>query len=218
MGEWWTYGPEDFLMFSPRAYWRMFALANGALWPLPLAGPALALAAGLLCLRAGGKRFALAMLAVLWAFVGWAFLWSRYAVINWAVFYIAPLFALQAMLLALAAASGPGAPHPPAPRQVVGGLLVALAAAYPLFAPLTGRPLSEAEVFGTAPDPSAIGTLGVLLLAGGRAALWPVPVLWCSFSAATLWTLGTAQSALPFAAAVAALAAALFWRGGSARS
>ncbi len=36
MSEWWTYRPEDFLLFSPRVYWRMFELHNAALWPLHL--------------------------------------------------------------------------------------------------------------------------------------------------------------------------------------
>ena len=36
MSEWWTYRPEDFLLFSPRVYWRMFELHNAALWPLQL--------------------------------------------------------------------------------------------------------------------------------------------------------------------------------------
>ena len=44
MSEWWTYRPEDFLLFSPRVYWRMFELHNAALWPLQV----LALAAGLI--------------------------------------------------------------------------------------------------------------------------------------------------------------------------
>ena len=44
MSEWWTYRAEDFLLFSPRVYWRMFELHNAALWPLHL----LTLAAGLL--------------------------------------------------------------------------------------------------------------------------------------------------------------------------
>src|SRR5687768_15818374 len=43
MSEWWTYRPEDFLLFSPRVYWRMFEQYNAALWPLHV----LALAAGL---------------------------------------------------------------------------------------------------------------------------------------------------------------------------
>ena len=33
MTEWWTYAPEDFLLFSPRVYWRMFELHNAAVWP-----------------------------------------------------------------------------------------------------------------------------------------------------------------------------------------
>ena len=35
---------------------------------------------------------------------------------------------------------------------------------YPWIGVMLGRPLSQAEVFGMAPDPTAIGTLGVLLL------------------------------------------------------
>ena len=46
MSEWWTYRAEDFLLFSPRVYWRMFELHNAALWPLHV----LTLAAGLIIL------------------------------------------------------------------------------------------------------------------------------------------------------------------------
>jgi len=37
MSEWWTYRPEDFLLFSPRVYWRLFELHNEALWPAQIA-------------------------------------------------------------------------------------------------------------------------------------------------------------------------------------
>ena len=43
MSEWWTYRLDDFLLFSPRVYWRMFELANAALFPLPFGMLALAL-------------------------------------------------------------------------------------------------------------------------------------------------------------------------------
>ena len=33
MSEWWSYRPADFLMFSPRIYWRLFASINEAFWP-----------------------------------------------------------------------------------------------------------------------------------------------------------------------------------------
>ena len=94
MSEWWTYRPEDFLLFSPRVYWRMFELHNAALWPLQV----LALAAGLLIILLlawrprGYARWLALLLAILWIFVGWTFLWNRYADINWAAAYVAPAF------------------------------------------------------------------------------------------------------------------------------
>ena len=62
-----------------------------------------------------------------------------------------------------------------------------------------------------------MGTLGwLLLLAGTRAAsrwllrcLWALPLLWCAISAATLWTMGSAQAAVLLAGMVLALAAVL---------
>ena len=33
MSEWWTYSPENFLMFSARTYYRLFERHNAALWP-----------------------------------------------------------------------------------------------------------------------------------------------------------------------------------------
>ncbi|RUA22758.1 hypothetical protein DSL92_03940 [Billgrantia gudaonensis] len=35
MSEWLSYRPQDFLMFSPRVYERLFVLHNEALWPAP---------------------------------------------------------------------------------------------------------------------------------------------------------------------------------------
>ena len=92
MSEWWTYRPANFLLFSPRVYWRMFELYNAALWPLQV----LALAAGLIIIllvawrpRSSARWLAL-LLAIIWIFVGWSFLWSRYAAINWAAADVAP--------------------------------------------------------------------------------------------------------------------------------
>ena len=33
MSEWWTYHLSDFLLFSPRTYYRLFELYNAAIWP-----------------------------------------------------------------------------------------------------------------------------------------------------------------------------------------
>src|SRR5215213_1031652 len=100
MSEWWTYSLEDFLLFSPRVYWRMFELHNQAVWPLQVL--ALLLGAAILVWdvrpRPWSSRAISAILAVAWMWVAAAFLWSRYATINWAIAYAAPAFAVQALL------------------------------------------------------------------------------------------------------------------------
>ena len=70
MSEWWTYRAEDFLLFSPRVYWRMFELHNAALWPLHV----LTLAAGLIIILLVARRpkpsarWLALILAMLWIF------------------------------------------------------------------------------------------------------------------------------------------------------
>ncbi|WP_119301540.1 DUF6064 family protein [Dongia deserti] len=213
MSEWWGYRLSDFLLFSPRAYWRLLELHNEALWPLPL----LTLAAGLL---AGGlallrpkaaSRVIPLLLAVLWAWVAWSFFWNRYATINWAAIYVAPIFALQAMLLFVL--GGPRQVDPDGRgwwRAIVVTLL-AVALLYPLLAPLSGRPWSQAEIFGMAPDPTATGTLALLLLTRARwcVLLFPIPVLWCLASGITLGAMDASLAWVPPFAALAACALAI---------
>lgn len=211
MSEWWSYRPEDFLLFSPRVYWRLFELHNAALWPGQFA--AVVVLAALVWLAAarpaGHGRIVAAGLALAWAYTGWGFVWNRYATINWAAEYLAPLFALEALLLGLAAAVGGLQGARRGAVGLVGWLLVALAAAMPLAAPLFGRDWTTAEVFAIAPDPTAIATLGLLLTLRGRIAwvLVPIPLLWCGLSALTLWTMGEAAAWLPLAACLVTLAA-----------
>ena len=85
-------------------------------------------------------------------------------------------------------------------------------AGQPLLAPLQGRGWASSEVFGIAPDPTAMATLGVLLLARGRLLplLLPIPVLWCLLSGLTLQTMGEPQAWAPYAA-LALAAAAWIW-------
>ena len=86
--------------------------------------------------------------------------------------------------------------------------------AYPLLSPLQGRSWWSAEIFGIAPDPTAVATLGFLLTLRGRWALmlWPLPVLWCLLAGLTLHAMDEPQAVLPPLAAVLALATALLSR------
>lgn len=211
MPEWWTYTLADFLMFSPRTYYRMIERHNAAVWPGHLLALALGVAIAVPVLRPspGRSRAAAGVLAVLWAWIGSAFLLERYAAINWAARWFALLFAAQALLLVLLGvvrgrlrsqetASGRG-------RLGLGLVAVGLAA-YPLLAAMSGRGWAEAEVFGVMPDPTAIVTLGWLVPAEGAdaRALSIIPWLWCLIAGLTLLALGNPAAALPFLAVLLA--------------
>jgi uncharacterized protein DUF6064 len=216
MSEWWTYRPEDFLLFSPRVYWRLFEAHNAALWPLHL----VTLAAGLaIVLLIAGRpnirtRWITLILAILWIFVGWFFLWNRYSTINWAVVYIAPAFFVEGVLLFAASLHGALGFEKRRVADWIAYLVLGFALlGQPLLAPLQGRGWTPSEVFGIAPDPTAMATLGLLLLAHGRLLPWllPIPVLWCLLSGMTLQTMGEPQAWAPYVA-LALVAAAWTWR------
>ena len=82
-------------------------------------------------------------------------------------------------------------------------------AGQPLLAPLQGRGWASSEVFGIAPDPTVIATLGLLLLARGRLlpALLPIPFSRCLLSGITLSTMGEPQAWAPYSALVLTAAA-----------
>jgi hypothetical protein len=207
----WSYRLSDFLLFSPRAYWRLFELHNQALWPLPLVALALGIAALVLALlrpRATARWIAI-LLAIAWAWIGWSFMWERYATINWTAAYAAPLFAIEAILLLIIGGILNRLPlERRSLRRGAGCLLIVLALAYPLLAPMFGRPWQAAEIFGISPAPTAVATLGFLLLAGGRSSvlLWPIPVLCCLADAAVLMAMDEAQQWVVLAAATVAAA------------
>lgn len=199
MTEWWTYTLGDFLMFAPRTYWRMLELHNGATWPAPLMLPLLGAAALVALWRRTAEPAVCALLAVLWAWVGWAFHAQRHAAINWAAEGFALVFYAQAASWLVAAlvvwrAAPVDTRHTTTMPRTAGlvAWLVALAG-YPLLAPLAGRPWTQAEVFGVAPDPTVLATLGSLLLLrdgrlprAWRVGLAIVPLAWCALGGATL--------------------------------
>jgi hypothetical protein len=164
---------------------------------------------------------------VLWCWLGWAFLWQRYAPINWAASGFAIAFALEGvLLLAFAALGGELAPASRGAwsRQVGLGLWWVALVLHPAIAPLLGRPWLQAEWFGIAPDPTVLATLGLLLVVAPVArtpprlahalvvSLWVVPLLWCVVSGATLAVMASLQAGLLPAAGLLALCAARYRR------
>jgi hypothetical protein len=224
MSEWWTYTLSDFLLFSPKTYYRLFELYNRDLWP----GQVLALALGvaILVLLRGGRqghgRIVAAILAGCWAWIAWAFHYERYATINWAAAYFAAAFAIEALLMFWTGVIRGRLAFAPA-ADVAGrtGCALVLFAVFvqPLLGPAMGREWVQAEIFGVAPDPTVVATLGVLAAATKASSrfLLIIPVLWCGVSGAFLWAMQAGDAlVLPLAGLVAVLLAAAKARRGRA--
>lgn len=215
MGIWGTYDLDDFLMFAPETYYRLFERTNQDVWPLQAVMLAVGAAVLVLLLRprpAWAGRLAAALLAASWLWVAWAYHLERYAVINWAAPVFAALFAAEALvLLWLGVIRGRfrGAPAEALARRSGFALFALGLVVYPFLTPLVDQPWSRAEIFGIAPDPTAVVTLGLLLIAGGKGTwpLWVAPVAWCFFTGLTLWALQAPHAFLPPLAAILAIAA-----------
>jgi len=217
MSEWWTYTLSDFLLFAPKTYYRLFELYNRDLWPGQAVGIALGIAILVSLLRGANRargREVAAILAACWAWIAGAFLYERYATINWAAVYFAAAFALEALLLVAIGVWR----SPPLLSPIFGwagraGFLIFLfgLVGQPLVGVFAGRRLAELEVFALAPDPTVVATLGVVLCAanGRYWSLLVIPLAWCATSGALLLAMGSPEAFVLVAAAIATLVLAL---------
>jgi hypothetical protein len=222
MSEWLTYDPRDFLLFSQTTYWRLFERVNDSYWPFQIV--VCLLIAGLLAgafVWRHASNLLFGLLCLGWAAVAMTFL-PVYAEINWAVAYVVPGFWLQAACLGLVACFGMGSciREPEELRDLRGlagvGIVVIALIVWPSLALIFRQSVGSAEVFGFAPDPTALVTLGILIVFGRR---WPVvllglaPVIWCLISASTLFTMGAlAEGWMLLAVIIATLASVSFAR------
>lgn len=204
METWLSYRPEDLLLFSEATYWRTVELHNARFWPLLLVGFLAGLATLAMALRPRPwtGRAILLILAAAWGSVGWSWFWVSYATINWVASVVAAGFAVQALALASSVAGRSILAERPVDRWSLPALLAlgVAVAGYPVLALVDGRPVGGAEIFGAAPDPTAIATLAVLALARPGWVPWflaATSILWCLASWATLATLGTWEAWVP---------------------
>ncbi len=235
MSEWWTYRLGSFLMVSARTYYGLVERYNTDVWPLQLLTVGAGLAALALALTWPARsalhaRVAAAILSGAWLWVAWAFQYRRFMTINWAAEYVAWAFAVEsAALLWVGVILRRIANRPDATSardvaavitgRVLVGRVIALFAllGYPLIGVMSGRPWVQAEVFGVMPDPTAIATMGFLLLAH-RTPLWlmVIPVLYCAIAGAMLWTLRAPEFWI--APLIAAIALGCAWPGRNRRT
>lgn len=207
MNDWQTYRLEGFIPFTPDIYWRLLERINETFWPLHIVAVAIGLTALLLALR-GHQRMALALLAPVWLTSGIIFHWTYYAELNWAAPWFGWGFIAQAVLLltlAFFAGSSRTQGSSKALSTWIGATVVLVSVlAYPLIALTIGPGLSHAETYGLHPDPTAIATLGVLLIILRGPTLWLamlIPILWCVIASLTLMAIDATGALIPLAAA-----------------
>lgn len=190
MSEWWTYRLHDFVLFAPATWTRLFERYHAALWPAQAVVLALGVLLLVCALQRRGRALALGLAAAGWLWVGAVFHAQWFTPINWAAPALAVAAALQAALLAIAAASRGGWAARGA-RRHAGLLLLAVAVVVGPCLRLAGV---RAEVFGLTPDATALGTLGLLLCVTTvrpalAACVWPVPLVMVLIGLATAWAL-----------------------------
>lgn len=196
MGEWTSYALQDFIPFTREVYLRLIERVSETYWPLPVVMPALALMVIVLTYT-GRYRVAGLLLALLWGWVGYSFLLQFYANLNWAGHWFAGIFYAQALLLAIVIFSVRGNSKPPPLLHGLGFMLCIAGLCWPLLT-LAGRDgWSQVEIIGIHPDPTALFTLGCVLLVLSGWRLWTtvaIPLLWCLISGLTLGVLGLPQA------------------------
>ncbi len=211
--DWQSYRLEDFVPFTAEVYLRLIERVNEDYWPLHGLTIALGVAALLLALR-GYRRLSIAVLAPAWISSAVIFHFGYNAELNWAAPWFGWIFVVEAVLLLVMAA----APAPPRGRRsqcrprtlIAAGLAVLGTILYPLVAVAAGTGWRHAEVFGLHPDPTAIATLGVVVLAHrgkALACLVPLPAAACLLATLTLIPLELAWALLPLSAVAACILA-----------
>ncbi|MBK1706584.1 DUF6064 family protein [Halochromatium glycolicum] len=194
MADWLSYSITDFLPFTQETFLRLAERYNLRFGLAVIVGGF----SGILSLwllwqpRRWRQRVVLAAFGASWLWISWAYQIEMLAPLLWAAELFALAFALQSgLLLAAAALMYPE----PAPRLVTDrlgpgrwlgyGMLTFAVLVLPLVELAAGRAWSMVALFGTAPDTTAIGTLGLAALMAPRLRLllMPVPILWCLISA-----------------------------------
>lgn len=224
MPDWSSYALSDFLPFSLATYRRIGTLYNTQFSIAVISGLTLGLAALMLLRRPviWRMRLVLAGFGLSWLWISWAYQLQTLAPLLWAGELFALAFALQSgLLLAAARTEAPMPPRiGPNPGRQFGwalgyGMLGVAVLLLPMIELATGQPWTGLSLIGSAPVPTAIGTLGLaaMLNRGLALMLLPVPVLWSIAAALLQFGLDDPLWLLPAVAVPVGLVAVLSRRG-----
>jgi hypothetical protein len=170
--------------FSLEQFIQVFVDWNTAIWPAQLVVYALGVAAVALAFKPvpRGSAFIVAVLALIWLVNGAGYHLWQFSRINPAAYGFGALFIVQAVLFAYAGSRG--RLHfavASGPVDAVGLVFVAYALViYPLLGMMFGHAYPASPLFGVAPCPTTIFTIGMLLLANRRVPVYlpVIPFAW----------------------------------------
>jgi hypothetical protein len=205
------------LPFSVADFLAVFAAYNAAIWPLHIAayGLGMVAVAAIFAPLAGLTRLAFAAVALLWAVTGIGYHLMFFATINPIAPVFAAVFVLQGILL-LTSAIRPGDLRLQIGQDVrsYAGLvtIVYALAIYPALGIWAGHGWMAGPMFGVAPCPTTLFTIGLLLVARGRWVIWlsVIPLAWSLIGLAAAIQLGIWEDlAMPVTAVVLAWSSAM---------
>ena len=201
------------LPFTLEQFLDVFGRYNEVIWPAQIA--AYLAAFGLLALIAAGSAYAgrigTVVLGAMWLANGIGYHIGYFSEINAAALAFGGLFVLQAVLIGWLglverrlefAFRG-------TPTSLIAGALIAYAMlAYPLLGLALGHFYPRAPVFGVAPCPTTIFTLGMLLLARPAAPAWlfAIPLAWSAVGGSAAFVLGIGEDLGLLVAGIAVIA------------
>jgi hypothetical protein len=199
--------------FTVQQFFDVFSSYNAAIWPAQIAAYVLGLAvvASLGLKRLHAPRFVLSALALMWLWNGIGYHLLFFAEINPAATVFAGIFIVQAILLAGCALARHSLTFQIGRdfRSMAGLAFILYAMLiYPAFGSWAGHGFMSGPMFGVAPCPTTIFTIGLLLLARGRlvSLLAIIPSLWSLVGLAAALQLGMLEDlALPVASLVLAV-------------
>ena len=196
------------LPFSTDAFFAVFEQYNLAIWPAQVLAYILGLAVVVLTLKPvrHGDRAIAAILAVAWIGMGAGYHMSYFAAINPVALVFGAAFVVQGVLFAWTGVVRDRLRFRFTP-DIAGwtglGLMAFAMAVYPLLGLAVGHAWPAAPMFGVAPCPTTIFTIGVLVLGRAGPALMAIPLIWAVIGTTGAFLLQVPQDiSLAIAAAI----------------
>ncbi|KAF0116850.1 MAG: hypothetical protein FD150_186 [Rhodobacteraceae bacterium] len=207
--------------FTTEQFFEVFARYNQAIFPWQIIAILAGVMAVALLWRNTRQATAgvLLVLAAMWLVNGIGYHWLHFAPINPIARLFAVVFVAQALLLVWAALARPGLRLTPGNDlvSILGLACIGFAIViYPALGWLAGHRYPAVPMFGVAPCPTTIFTVGVLLLGDWREVrgLLVIPALWAAIGGSASILLGVPQD-LGLVATLGLLAVIAWghWRG-----